>query len=118
MATQIRKKDCTCSYYGDNENLPLNKRVKHNHDSKEWKEFEEHHSETGLKNGDTISCMCPMGDCADCQRLCGHDHLIEEELTEYGQGVCENCLKHIPKKYLSDEELELLNMRNQNESLR
>jgi hypothetical protein len=109
LATQIRKKDCTCSFYEDNENLPLNKRVKHNHDSKEWKKFEDWHGIGVLEDGDGITCICEMGDCADCQRLCGHDILIEEELTQYGQGVCENCLKHIPKKYLSSEELELLN---------
>ena len=53
--------------------------------------------------------VCPNGDCAYCQSVCRHDNLIEEELTQYGQGICADCLKYIPRKYLSDEELELLN---------
>ena len=39
---------------------------------------------------------------------CSHDNLIDDELAEYGKAICRDCLKEIPKKDLTDEELKKL----------
>lgn len=51
---------------------------------------------------------CTFGDCDECQKNCWHDNLIDDELIEYGRAICRDCLKEIPKKYLTDEELKKL----------
>ena len=41
-------------------------------------------------------------------KYCSHDNLIDDELAEYGKAICRDCLKEIPKKDLTDEELKKL----------
>ena len=36
------------------------------------------------------------------------NNLIDDELAEYGKAICRDCLKEIPKKDLTDEELKKL----------